>query len=111
MRRIRDRSTFERLRRSPVRARAGALTVVRAPLAVGASEAEVAFAVGRPVGSAVVRNRVRRQVRALAQGRALPAAAYLIRIGPSAVGRSHGALAADLDAALAALPALDGDPR
>jgi len=60
----------------------------------------VAYAVGRPVGGAVVRNRVRRRLRAATRAHAAvlaPGHAYLVHAAAGAAGRSY----ADLDAALA----------
>lgn len=47
----------------------------------------VAFAIGRPVGNAVVRNRLRRRLRALCQTHAsemLPGHSYLVGASPAA---------------------------
>jgi ribonuclease P protein component len=51
--------------------------------------ARVAYAIPRPVGSAVVRNRLRRRLRAIfveidRSARALPAGDYLVRVRPGA---------------------------
>jgi ribonuclease P protein component len=51
-----------------------------------AGDARVAFAVGRQVGTAVVRNRVRRRLRAAARDLDLQPGAYLVGAGPEAVG-------------------------
>jgi ribonuclease P protein component len=62
------------------------------------------FVVGRHVGGAVVRNRVRRQLQHLSVDRLaeLPAGARLIvRALPAAAGASGRELGADLDAAIA----------
>jgi len=55
----------------------------------GAGEAppRVAFAVGRRVGGAVVRNRVRRRLRELARGSALPGGVWLVS-GSTGVGEA-----------------------
>ncbi|HEY5456692.1 MAG TPA: ribonuclease P protein component [Acidothermaceae bacterium] len=61
------------------------------------------FVVGRQVGGAVVRNRVRRQLQHLSADRLadLPSGARLVvRALPAAAGSSASELAADLDAAL-----------
>ncbi len=65
----------------------------------------VAFAVTRKVGTAVVRNRLRRQVRAhLAarqrSGRSLPPGAYLVALRPGAADHDSDRLLADLDRCL-----------
>ena len=67
--RIRDRVVFDRFRRDGRRARVGSLwmTVIADPQAV---PPRVAYAVGRSVGSAPVRNRVRRRLRSLVRARA-----------------------------------------
>jgi ribonuclease P protein component len=70
--RISDRATFDALRRDGRRARRGPVTVVFLPeyasAGVGASgEVRAAYSVGRQVGTAVVRNRVRRRLRAAMQ--------------------------------------------
>jgi ribonuclease P protein component len=59
----------------------------------------VAYAVGRPVGGAVVRNRVRRRLRAATRAHAAvltPGHAYLVHAAPGAAGATY----AELDAAL-----------
>lgn len=65
----------------------------------------VGFAIGRAVGPAVVRNRLRRQLRAILRERAdaLPPGLYLVSCSPAAAGRSSAELAADLDVGLAHL--------
>jgi hypothetical protein len=59
--RIRDRSTFTALGAAP-RRRSGALSVSYLPGSDEASPPRVAFAIGKRVGGAVVRNRVRRRL-------------------------------------------------
>jgi ribonuclease P protein component len=85
--------------------RAGrAMTVAFVP---GGAEVRVAYAIGRRVGPAVVRNRVRRRLRAaareidLATG-GLPTGAYLVSVRPAAAQRSYRELRDDLGSALAA---------
>jgi ribonuclease P protein component len=66
--------------------------------------ARAGFVVSRAVGGAVIRNRVRRQLRHLVGARLadLPAGATLVvRALPPAAGRSFAELGTDLDAALA----------
>jgi ribonuclease P protein component len=67
--RIRDRGVFARFRRDGRRARVGSLwmSVIADP---AASPPRVGFAVGRSAGSAPVRNRIRRRLRALARAHA-----------------------------------------
>lgn len=82
--RVQDRATFEALRRSSHRARRGPVSVTFA--AVGhVAEPRVAYAIGKRVGKAVVRNRLRRQIRAVVDGMTgLPTGAYLVSVGPGA---------------------------
>jgi ribonuclease P protein component len=48
------------------------------------SRPQIAFAISRQVGGAVVRNRLRRRLRAIVSGQAtsLPPGAYVVRSGP-----------------------------
>jgi ribonuclease P protein component len=87
--RVRDQRTFRALRRSDARGRSGPVAVTA--LLDGdrdAGDARVAFAVGRQVGSAVVRNRVRRRLRAAARELDLRPGAYLVTVGTEAAGLS-----------------------
>jgi ribonuclease P protein component len=56
----------------------------------------VAYALGRAIGPAVVRNRLRRQLRALLAGATLPPGLYLIGAQPAAAQRSRDELEFDL---------------
>jgi ribonuclease P protein component len=82
--RITDRRTFQDLRQRGQRARRGPLTVTWLAPAPGepATPPRAGFAVGKATGGAVLRNRVRRRLRAAlrqlaAEGR-LPAGTYLL---------------------------------
>lgn len=82
---IRSRSVFDALWQSGVRGRSGPLTVTF----LGGdtwSEPHVAYAIGRRVGGAVVRNRLRRRMRSIVTewSSSLPAGAYLVSTGPGA---------------------------
>jgi ribonuclease P protein component len=86
---IRDRAAFDRFRTDGRRVRAGALWCSW----IADEEARpprVGYAVGRSVGGAVVRNRLRRQIRhALVdevRASGLPAGWYLIGASPAAAG-------------------------
>jgi ribonuclease P protein component len=85
--------------------RAGRRTlVVHLTRTSGEGPARVGFVVSRAVGSAVVRNRVKRRLRHLTRERleVLPAGALaVVRANPPAAGRSFTELGRDLDAALA----------
>jgi ribonuclease P protein component len=106
--RLRDRATFVALRRSGRRVRRGSITVLWLP-ANPTEPTRVAYAVGRGVGSAVVRNRVKRRLRSIVhESRALLLpGAYLIRAAPQAADQSYGELSAHVSTALRALP---GEP-
>jgi ribonuclease P protein component len=102
---VRDRKDFLRLRALGRRGRSGALTVVHAPASDPSDPPRVAFAVGRRTGSAVVRNRVRRRLRAILRDEAaagsLAPGLYLVSAGPAAPGLAFGDLRRHLDRAIA----------
>lgn len=102
--RVSDRADFDRFRTDGVRSRGGPLTLVRLDRP-DAQRPAVAFAVSRKVGSAVIRNRLRRQLRSLfrslaAEGR-LGTAAWLVIPAPHAAGSSMTTLSGWIDHALA----------
>ncbi|MGZ5421205.1 MAG: ribonuclease P protein component [Aeromicrobium sp.] len=69
----------------------------------GTGPTSVGFVVGKAVGPAVVRNRVKRRLRHLLRSRVdqLPAGTHLvIRALPPTAGQASSSLAGDLDAAL-----------
>ncbi|MET1001697.1 MAG: ribonuclease P protein component [Acidimicrobiia bacterium] len=91
--RIRDRASFRALAAGR-RRRRGALTVTCAPVE-GGGPPRVAYAVGRRVGTAVVRNQVRRRLRAVVQAEAsdlAPAHAYLVQASPQAASCTYSEL-------------------
>ena len=98
--RVGRRETFEALRRGR-RGREGPITVSWVP-GDPAEPPRVAYAVGRRVGGAVARNRVRRRLRMLIreQGSSLPAGAYLVGAGPGVADLDYSALRAALTQAL-----------
>lgn len=102
--RVRDRASFDALRRGR-RGRAGAVSVSYLPAPSGQPIPRVAFQVGRRVGGAVVRNRVRRRLRAalrdLHQRGALPGGTYLVGGGRALADQPWPALLADVEAAVA----------
>ena len=111
--RVRDRATFDALRQVGRRARRGAVSVTFVPSAPSpssdaTSRPRVAFAVGRGVGSSVVRNRLRRRLRAVVDdlagspGGGVPAGTYLVAAGPEAVALSPTDLRAAVAGALEA---------
>jgi RNase P protein component len=102
--RIRDRATFEHLRRDGRRVRRGLVSVTYLPPAAEGADhpARVAFAVPRrPLGS-VGRNRVRRRLRAAVAAAAPPPGALLVSAGPGAASAPAAQLHADVRAAVAA---------
>ena len=109
--RLRQRSDFAATMRTGRRAARVRLVVhlalPEAGLAPGEGAATVArggFVVGRQVGGAVVRNRVRRQLQHLSADRLAqlpPGARLVVRALPAAAGSSGRELSADLDAAIA----------
>jgi ribonuclease P protein component len=107
--RMRRPEEFKRTMRSGRRA-GGATLSAHVLLASGAvpedPEPKVGFVVSRAVGSAVVRNRVKRRLRELMRGRLarLPGGCLLVvRAHPAAAGASQADLAADLDLVLGRL--------
>lgn len=82
--RISDRTTFSALRQRGRRARSGPITItwLRPDPQDPVTPPRVGFAVGRNVGGAVGRNRIRRRLRAgfreLQRSEGLPTGAYLV---------------------------------
>jgi ribonuclease P protein component len=114
---VRRRDDFDALSRSRARARSGPLRATRAPLPEGddADLVRVAYAVPRAVGTAVVRNRVRRRLRAMtaeleAAGDLAPGL-YLIGAGPGAEAAPAAELRTHLVRALSALAAASARGR
>jgi ribonuclease P protein component len=106
--RVRDRASFVEIRTSARRSRSGPLRVSWVPALPGGPP-RLALAVGRPVGTAVVRNRLRRRLRALVaevSGELAPGT-YLLAADVSATSLSHGELRTHLMTALHALPPFD----
>lgn len=94
--RVRDRGTFEALRREGRRVRRGPVSVTFAAVAPEAG-VRVAYGIGRRVGPAVVRNRIRRRLRAAArelarEGALTMSGAYLVTVGPGAARLGYAEL-------------------
>jgi ribonuclease P protein component len=105
--RIRDRATFDALA-SGRRRRQGPISMTFLP-GDPAVPPRVAYAVGKRVGPAVVRNRVRRRLRAAAQAHRAelqPGGAYLFGAGPVAAVVPY----AEIDAAMGRLLARGDRP-
>lgn len=109
--RIREQSAFAELRRRGRRSRSGPVSVTWVA-GDGGTPPRVAYAIGKVVGGAVVRNRVRRRLQAVVASLApeLGPGTYLIGAGAAAAGASHAELAASLTRALRGLPDPGGLP-
>ena len=104
--RVRTRASFAALSATGRRARSGALRVTAV---VGTPDDMpcVAFAVGKAVGPAVVRNRLRRRLRAAAAELGPRPGTYLIAVDAAGADRTYQELRTDLAAAFGAVGALD----
>lgn len=103
--RVRGQSSFQALARGR-RRHSGHLEVRVAEVGAAPEPPRVAFSVGRVVGDAVARNRVRRRLRAALQEHAAqlePGSAYLVRARPGAERSSYAELASTLRAILGEL--------
>lgn len=91
---VRDRQAFEALLRSRRQAKSGPVKVHFVEAPEPEAGVEVAYAVGRKIGSAVVRNRWRRRLRAVAAevSPELPPGRYLVRVGPEVERLTFGEL-------------------
>jgi ribonuclease P protein component len=102
--RLRRRPDFNATMRLGRRASRPRLVVHLAFAETGEMPTRAGFVVSRAVGGAVVRNRIRRQLRHLVSARlaTLPAGSRLVvRVLPAAASATAVQLASDLDAALA----------
>jgi ribonuclease P protein component len=89
---IRDQRSFSRLRSSGRRLSAGDLWVI-AVIDEASPAPRSAFAIGRSVGNAVLRNRLRRRLRVLLDRVQAPPGLYLVGARPGAAQRSFPELA------------------
>ena len=96
--RVRTRAEFTALRERGVRSRRGA---VRVTYLAGPAEVRVAFAIGRPAGTAVTRNRLRRRLRAAIAELHPEPGNYLVTAGAAAASLPYQALRDELAAGLA----------
>jgi ribonuclease P protein component len=109
--RVTDRTTFAALRRQGRRARVGALSVTWLPpeRSAPAGPPRAAFTVGRSAGGAVVRNRIRRRLRAalreLQRTDGLPAGTYLLGASADVAHLAWADLLRDLGSAVGTVTA------
>jgi ribonuclease P protein component len=89
---LRGRAVFEALRRTGRRSRRGPLTLIELPGGPG-DPVRVGYSIGRRVGSAVTRNRVRRRLRAIVSDIAPAPGSYLLGADPEAARASFAELA------------------
>ncbi|HYJ73028.1 MAG TPA: ribonuclease P protein component [Actinomycetota bacterium] len=99
---VRGRKSFAALSRHGRRVREGPLTVIHR---ADDTAPRVAFAVGRKVGPAVVRNRLRRRLRDLWRQATPRNGDYLILVAPGAAALTYAQLGARLEAAMARMEA------
>ncbi|MGI9609594.1 MAG: ribonuclease P protein component [Acidimicrobiia bacterium] len=110
---MRDRTTFESIRAEGKTVRAGGVSV-RYVLGETEDPPRVAFAVPRSAGSAVVRNRLRRQARAgiaRLKGPELDGGAFLVRISGPEERWQKSSLAGSLEQAFAKVEGVGGVRR
>ena len=105
---LRDQRAFAALRRYGHRARSGPLSVMHHPCP-DRDDLRVAYAIGRPVGTAVTRNRLRRQLRSalteLERDDATPSNGDLVVAArPDATGLDYQSLRRHLRVSLSSLP-------
>ena len=103
MRRRSEVERFAALRSTPHRARSGPLRVSWVPAPAADAPTVVAFAIGRRVGSAVVRNRLRRRLRAVLAEAGPAPGDYLVACDPAAAALPFSDLKALVSTALTAL--------
>jgi ribonuclease P protein component len=104
---IGERRTFAALRADGVRVRRGALAVTFLAEEAG-GPTRVAYAIGKRTGGAVVRNRLRRRLRAViaelaATTELVPSGAMLVSAGPELTARSAEELRNEVRCLLEAL--------
>lgn len=101
--RFSDHATFSALRRQGSRTRSGPVSVWFLP-EPDSSRPRLAFAIGRRVGPAVARNRIRRRLRHaaadLARSAHLPLGAYLVQVDPAVTSLTFTELADHLGEAV-----------
>ena len=101
--RLADPATFAALAKSQVRSRSGPLSVAWVPGPMS-DPPRVAYAIGKPIGGAVVRNRLRRRLRVVVSELHPGPGCYLIGARPAAAFLPSSDLKALVSHALQALP-------
>ena len=113
---LRGRGAFQAIAREGRRVRRGAVTLAFLPDQTE-TPPRVGYSVGRRVGPAVTRNRVRRRLRAIVQELArqtetgLAPGAYLVGAGPTAATQSYRELRGQVAECLAAVAGRNGAQR
>jgi ribonuclease P protein component len=101
---VKGKRAFAALAASTYRARRGAVSVRYVPPGEDRPEDVcVAFAIGRTVGSAVVRNRVRRRLRSALAELEVPVGTWLVSVSPEAAALDYEHLSRDVAEAVAAI--------
>jgi ribonuclease P protein component len=103
---LRGRAAFETLRRAGRRSRRGPLTLIELRGSPG-DPVRIGYSIGRRVGGAVTRNRVRRRLRAIVVDVAPAPGSYLLGASPAAAEATF----AELDAAVRGLVPPNPSPR
>jgi ribonuclease P protein component len=98
--RVRGRAAFVALRHQGRRSRRRAVQVT---FVAGDGPPAVAFSIGRAVGTAVVRNRLRRRLRSILAELTLDRGNYLVMVSPAAAPLSFAELREQVEACLADL--------
>ncbi len=103
--RITRRAAFAELQRSRARGASGPVRATFVPAGPGDAGVfpQVAYAIGRHCGGAVVRNSLRRRARAVVRAEAptLPRGTYLVRVEPGAAALAPSVFRQDVVTALA----------
>jgi ribonuclease P protein component len=102
--RLSEPAAFGRLQAARHRTRSGPLWVAWSAPLDASTPPRVAYAIGRRVGGAVVRNRLRRRLRAIVAEAAPPPGDYLIGVSPAGAELASSQLRARVTEALRALP-------
>ena len=104
---LRGRGDFERLRAEGRRRAAGPVWCVHRPDAAQVPP-RIAFAIGRSVGTAVVRNRLRRRLREILRGIPLAPGDYLVGVSPRARDMSYEELGAAMTSVVPSIRSRSG---